>query len=126
MGRALQSNGMAALEPAIPAGTRAALERFKDALSSRFGDRLEEFVLFGSVARGEATEESDIDVLVVVDALTPAEKDEVLEVSYRTAVDADGEWEPVIPLAMSAQHARDLRERERLIMQEIAQDGIAL
>jgi uncharacterized protein len=110
----------------IPSATRAALVRFRDALSSRFGARLEEYVLFGSVARGEATEESDIDVLVVIAELTAEEKDEILETSYRSALDADGEWAPLIPLVMSARHARELRERERLIMQEIAQDGIAL
>jgi predicted nucleotidyltransferase len=82
--------------------------------------------LFGSVARGEAGEESDIDVLVVVDELTAAEKGEVLETSYRTAVDSDGEWEPVIALVMSSRDARELRERERLIMHEIAEDGIVL
>jgi predicted nucleotidyltransferase len=122
----LRSIGMEARKPAIPAGARAALERFKQALSSRFGPRLEEFVLFGSVARGEAGEESDIDVLVVVDELTAAEKGEVLETSYRTAVDSDGEWEPVIALVMSSRDARELRERERLIMHEIAEDGIVL
>jgi len=31
-------------------------------------------ILFGSIARGDATEDSDIDLLVVVDDDTPAEK----------------------------------------------------
>jgi predicted nucleotidyltransferase len=43
-----------------------ALARFKPALQSLLGDNLLSLRLFGSRARGEATEESDLDVLVVV------------------------------------------------------------
>jgi len=44
--------------------------RFTEALRERLGERLLAVALFGSVARGEATPDSDIDLLVVVsDAL---------------------------------------------------------
>jgi len=42
------------------------LARFKDALQSLLGDNLLSLRLFGSRARGEGTEESDLDVLVLV------------------------------------------------------------
>lgn len=35
-------------------------------LAALYGDRLVRVVLFGSYARGEATEESDVDILVVL------------------------------------------------------------
>ncbi len=38
-------------------------------LEALYGDRLRDVILFGSHARGEADEGSDIDVLVVLDAL---------------------------------------------------------
>ena len=47
----------------LPDGFLPALRRRLDAL---YGDRLVRAVLFGSYARGEATEESDVDVLVVL------------------------------------------------------------
>ena len=47
----------------LPAGFLPALRRRLDAL---YGDRLVRAVLFGSYARGEATEDSDVDVLVVL------------------------------------------------------------
>ena len=42
------------------------LPELKRALKKRYGDRLVKLVLYGSHARGEATEDSDIDVLVVL------------------------------------------------------------
>ena len=45
---------------------RQALARFKAALQSLLGDKLLSIRLFGSRARDEGTEDSDLDVLVVV------------------------------------------------------------
>ena len=45
---------------------REGLERFKAALESLLGNDLVSVRLFGSRARGTATEESDVDVLVIV------------------------------------------------------------
>ncbi len=45
---------------------RAALVELRDALRGQFGERLVKFVLFGSKARGESDEESDVDVLLVI------------------------------------------------------------
>ncbi len=45
---------------------RAALAELRDALREKFGERLVRFVLFGSKARGESDEESDVDVLLVI------------------------------------------------------------
>jgi len=43
------------------------LRPLKRGLASIYGDRLKGVYLFGSYARGEAGEESDIDVLIVLD-----------------------------------------------------------
>lgn len=45
---------------------RAALAELRDGLRELLGERLVKFVLFGSKARGESDEESDIDVLLVI------------------------------------------------------------
>ena len=43
------------------------LKRVKERLQETYGDRLKGVVLYGSEARGEATEDSDIDLLVLLD-----------------------------------------------------------
>lgn len=45
---------------------RKLLHRIKMLLEQAFGDRLQGVVLYGSEARGEATPESDIDILVLL------------------------------------------------------------
>jgi len=41
-------------------------EKCKQTLAAHYGDRLAGLVLFGSVARGEADRESDVDLLVLL------------------------------------------------------------
>lgn len=42
------------------------LEEFKKKIEELYGERLKNLVLYGSWARGDATESSDIDLLVVL------------------------------------------------------------
>ena len=48
---------------------RGAVEEFVRRVLERYRDKIDSIILFGSVARGEAKEDSDIDVLIVT--LTP-------------------------------------------------------
>jgi predicted nucleotidyltransferase len=111
---------------ALAWAVRAALDRFRAALERRFGSRLRELVLFGSHARGDAHEESDVDVLVVVEGLTPEEKIEVFDLGYDADAADRAAWVGLAPFAVSLEAARHLRGRERRIMADIARDGIRL
>jgi predicted nucleotidyltransferase len=51
----------------IPEKLKPILAELKRGLQEIYGDRLRAVVLFGSQARGEATEDSDVDVAVVLD-----------------------------------------------------------
>jgi uncharacterized protein len=104
------------------AETRA-LDDLCATVRGRFGRRLRELALFGSRARGEGHEHSDLDVLIVVDDLTSAEAREVahgcgdLLTAYEVLVS---------PFVVSAEHIARLRSRERLIAAEIARDAVPL
>lgn len=51
----------------LPVGVRQALDELKAALQRLYGDRLRGAYLYGSHARGEGCNDSDVDVLVVLD-----------------------------------------------------------
>ncbi|WP_423792462.1 nucleotidyltransferase domain-containing protein [Methanocaldococcus indicus] len=44
-----------------------AIKEFVNALKSKYKGRIKKIILFGSYARGDYTEESDIDILIVGD-----------------------------------------------------------
>ncbi len=56
---------------------RETVEYFVKLLKERFGERIKEVILFGSVARGDAEEDSDIDVLVIGEGITQREISEL-------------------------------------------------
>lgn len=49
------------------ADKRALADEFARYLKAKYGDRIVQIVLFGSVARGDAREDSDVDLLVVAE-----------------------------------------------------------
>lgn len=51
-----------------------AFEAFAQAAQDARGEHIHDIILYGSVARGEATEQSDVDVLVVLDEDKPSEE----------------------------------------------------
>lgn len=62
------------------------LEEFKREIKKLYGKRLKSIILYGSWARGNATEESDIDVLVVLEGkIIPGEEiDRMLDIITET------------------------------------------
>ena len=105
----------------LPATTSAAIVEFAARVRAGFGPRLTHLVLFGSQARGEATEDSDVDILVVIDHLSPADAraiDAIVgDILTRTDV-------LLSPLVLSASRFHELRESERLLATEIEREGI--
>jgi predicted nucleotidyltransferase len=109
--------------PPIPPDIRDALSRYAAKLRDRFGARVRFVKLFGSFARGEATDDSDIDVAVVIDGLTNAERNDaiglVAEIELDTLVSLS-------PLVTSGDHFDLWMRREIPIGRVILEEGIAL
>lgn len=108
---------------AIPASLRPALERYSERLQAIFGPRLREIRLFGSYARGEANEDSDVDVLILVDDLTDRELGVVLEEVAPVVLETGL---PLSPLPMSTERLDALRRQERLLARDLDEEGIRL
>jgi predicted nucleotidyltransferase len=102
---------------------KAALDELAAWLRERFADRLCELALFGSRARCEGNEESDLDVLVVVHDLTGAEGREIAQFRGDLLTKHDV---LVSPFAVSAERMAELRCRERRIAREIDRDAVPL
>jgi predicted nucleotidyltransferase len=102
---------------------KRALGDFCARVRTRFQDRVREIALFGSRARDDAREDSDIDVCVVIDDLTFEEQRDIDAITA-AVLETDGVW--LSPFLVSTAHMEHLRRRERAIALEIAKDGIRL
>ncbi len=56
---------------------RVLVNKIKKKLMEIYGDKIKQVIVYGSYARGEETEDSDIDILIVIDNnLNPTEVEE--------------------------------------------------
>ena len=111
------------LSRALPISLRPALGEYAALLRALFGDRLAEVRLFGSFARGDANEDSDVDVLVLVDGLTDREvgvvAGAVAPLIARTGL-------ALAPLPMATERLAELRRQGRAFARDLDTDGISV
>lgn len=55
------------MEKILDANIKKMLAELADSLQQVYGDKLKTIVLYGSVARGTQTDDSDIDIMVLID-----------------------------------------------------------
>jgi predicted nucleotidyltransferase len=100
-----------------------ALGEFLPAVRSLLGADLIEIRLFGSRARGERQDDSDLDVALVVSAAGRVKRYEVYDLAFdiqlKTGV-------ALAPLVIEKSRLDELRERERLLAQDLDREGISL
>jgi antitoxin ChpS len=93
------------------------LTSLRERVAERFGDRAK-LVLFGSRARGEGHEESDLDVLVWLDGASRAERREVIDLAF--------DVEQAFGLAVSPLVRDPSTPLGAALAAEIARDGVPL
>lgn len=108
---------------ALPPDLRDALRAYEERLRKRFGSRLRMVRLFGSWARAQATEDSDVDVAVVVDGLTRDESRDAVDDAVEVELAKDVTLSPFI---VSGEHFDLLLRRERRIARDILEEGVPL
>lgn len=86
---------------------------------------MNEVVLFGSQARGDAHEESDVDVLIVIDDLSEQERLAVLDLNFALDAAAD-DWLGLTPLVYSSEQAARMRAGGRRLFRDIDREGLRL
>jgi uncharacterized protein len=98
------------------------LQDLHQTLRMFYGDRLTNVILFGSHARREATEDSDIDILIVLqDLISPG--DEILQVSA-LKTDLNLKYDELISVTPISE--RDYQTRSTPLLENIRREGIIL
>lgn len=104
---------------------RPALMEFVEQLKPIYGEALKSVILFGSYARGEERDGSDIDVLLLLD-MTQEEMDkkdeELCELTFEYEVGRDLEISPVTLTVSEFLRWRNIHE----FLQNVQKDGVKL
>lgn len=97
--------------------------RFIESIKKELGPIFIKAVLFGSRARGEGNEDSDVDILVLVREMDTVTKylvwDMAHDIFLETGIDLS-------PLVITQEKFEKWRRLERLLPKEIEAEGIAL
>lgn len=72
--------------PSLTVEDRRLLNAFRETVTREFGAAVREILVFGSKARGDSTAESDLDILVLIDAGDWRFKDQIADVAYDLAI----------------------------------------
>lgn len=93
-----------------------AFYEFAQAVTEAVGERIHEIIPYGSVARGEATEKSDVDVLVVLDEMQ--ETDELFQLAFDIGMDYEV---AIIPHLQTKEHFESRQDSP--FLKNVLQDG---
>lgn len=107
----------------LSASETAALREFVARARTMLGAELKEARLFGSRARGEGHERSDLDIALIVGTGGRAHRRRLYDLAFDAGLAHGVE---LAPLVFEEQQFEELRQRERLIAREIDDEGIPL
>ena len=108
--------------PGLTQEDRRFLAAYRDALAYDFGDVVERVIVFGSKARGEATVESDLDILVIVRSGDWRLKWNIADAAYGLAIGTS-----VVPSVKVYTHQEweHLRQLGSEFYEAVVHDGVA-
>lgn len=111
--------------PSLSEGERRTLEAFLAGLREQYGRLVEEVILFGSKARGDAGEESDMDLLVLVRSEDWHLGWDIPTLAARSSF-AHGREGVISAKVMSTRHYARLKRLHSPLYQNIRTDGVRL
>ncbi len=120
----MQSDQNTSEAEAALAEVRALARAYADEVRVHFGERARRICLYGSAARGDWTEESDVDVLVLLDVVGMTDRRWLTDRATEVGLFACDILLQPLPLAEA--EFNELRDRERLFAQDVEREGIEL
>jgi len=104
---------------------KALIVEFKNRLSSDLKAQLKQVIVYGSRARGDESDDSDLDVIVLVENKTPAIDSALNDLIYQVMWDHD--FRPIISLKVFAySEFHDALKRGFSYYRNVQQEGIAV
>jgi predicted nucleotidyltransferase len=101
---------------------KQAVKELIDELKELYGDNLSCVILYGSKARGDATEDSDIDILVVLKNIQnfSSERKKVKEISWRLS------YKYELLLTVIIRSEQEYMQKDTPLLMNIEKEGVAL
>ena len=106
-----------------PRGPRVAARQFAAALRARHGEALVDVRLFGSCARGEMREDSDVDVAVVLEHVDGRTRRDVIDLSADFGLAHDVLLSATV---LDRETFERWRRQERALVMDIEREGLPL
>jgi predicted nucleotidyltransferase len=101
------------------------LKQFKKQLPAWIKMRIVEIRCFGSYARGEEKEDSDLDILVIVDRESSNLEEKIFDIAYQLMWEYD--FQPLLSVkTMSKKHYDFLRNTNSLFYQNLQKEGVVV
>lgn len=107
----------------IPKNYETAINVFKKRVMEKYSDKIEKIVLFGSVARGEETDSSDADILVVWNGDKVEGWNLLEEVAFRILMDTK---EFISLKVLTPVEFEDLRLRKNPFIMNLLDEGVSI
>lgn len=108
---------------APPRLAESVVARFARELRRRYGDAVLEVRLFGSFARGEADEASDVDVAVVLESADWETRRDIVDLATDTGLAHDLLLSPTV---FDRETYEAWRRQERALVMDIEREGVPL
>ena len=101
------------------------LERYKEAVSQILGDRLKRIILYGSYARGDFKQDSDMDIMILAD-IQPEEISNLADRIYDITYDFEVKYEMEINPSIQSIQVYEQWKGVYPFFMNIEKDGVAV
>jgi uncharacterized protein len=109
--------------PRLTGREMKAIRLLKPRLTELLGERLQRIILFGSKARGDFDEDSDLDLAILVDDLDRQLKRQIIDVVAEVELEL---LTVLSTLVMSTADFEQMKRREIRLAEDIEREGIPL
>lgn len=100
-----------------------AVEEFVRRVRGKYKDKIDSIILFGSVARGEAKEDSDVDILVVVKERNIEDMKEIHGIAFEVSMEYS---QGISPKIYAVDEILNRMEIGAPFIKEVLKEGVSL